>query len=144
MKKRFTVQVLQTRAGNVAAIMEIDATSEKAAAALRDDIYDTINRMRNLLGPLQYITTSEELNEPERGDSLMVYVPDATRGDLIAALATMPDEAFGWFVLACAMSAMTKGGNAQIWPDGMGGFSSESRASVDVVRAAADTYMSQK
>ena len=76
-----------------------------------------------------------------QGDSLMVHVPDATRGDLIAALATMPDEAFGWFVLACPQSAMTKGGLAQIWPDGMGGFSSASRASVEAVRNAADAYL---
>ena len=76
-----------------------------------------------------------------RGDSLMVHVPDATRGDLLAALATMPDEAFGWFVLACPRAAMTKGGLAQIWPDGMGGFTQASRASVEAVRKAADAYL---
>lgn len=76
------------------------------------------------------------------GDSFTVHVPDANRGALITALATMPDEAFSWFVLACPVSAMMKGGNAQIWPDGMGGFSPESRASVEAVRAAADDYLS--
>lgn len=85
--------------------------------------------------------TKPKFTRSPRGDSFMVHVPDATRGALIEALATMPDEAFGWFVLACPVSAMTKGGRAQIWPDGMGGFSQESRASVDVVRQAADAYL---
>lgn len=75
------------------------------------------------------------------GDNFMVRVEDPTRVDLIAALATMPAEAFWWFVLACPMSAMTKGGHAQIWPDGMGGFESASRASVEAVRKAADAYL---
>ena len=76
-----------------------------------------------------------------RGDSLMIHVPDATRGDLLAALATMPDEAFGWFVLACQPIRVGTGATSQIWPGGMGGFSSESRASVAAVRKAADLYL---
>lgn len=72
-----------------------------------------------------------------------VQVPDATRRDLIKALATMPDEAFGWFVLACPTSAMMHGGRAQIWPDGIGGFSGDSRASIEAVRKAADAYLAK-
>lgn len=73
-----------------------------------------------------------------------VHVPDVARVALLTALATMPDEAFGWFVLACPVSAMMKGGHAQIWPDGMGGFSQESQTSVEAVRAAADAYLEAK
>lgn len=65
MKKRFSVPVLQTRTGTVTAILEIDAMSEEAADALRDEVYDTIHRMRTLLGPLQNITASEVTTEPE-------------------------------------------------------------------------------
>lgn len=79
-----------------------------------------------------------------QGDSLMVHVPDANRGDLIKALATMPEEAFDWLVLACPTSSMMKGGRAQIWPDGMGGFSSESQASVEAMRTAADAYLAYR
>lgn len=77
----------------------------------------------------------------EKKDS--VAVPNATRRDLIAALATMPDEAFDWFVVACPTSAMAHGGRAQIWPDGIGGFSAESRASIDAVRKTADAYLAK-
>jgi hypothetical protein len=56
----------------------------------------------------------------------------------------MPDEAFGWFVMACPQSAMTKGGNAQIWPDGIGGFSHDSKVAIEEVRAAADEYLNRK
>jgi hypothetical protein len=64
---------------------------------------------------------------------------DRTR--IIAALTTMPDEAFGWFVLAAQTSAMIKGGNTQIWPDGIGGFTDESRKSITEIRAAAEEYL---
>lgn len=85
--------------------------------------------------------TVTEADEAPAGDSLMVPVNDATRGDLIAALAAMPEESFSWFALACQASAMTKGGNAQIWPDGIGGFSAESRASIETVRKAVDAWL---
>lgn len=87
----------------------------------------------------------------EEGDSISVpadqgqpgepnlHVPDG-RVALIAALATMPDEAFGWFVLACAPSALPSA-RAQIWPDGLGGFQEASRKSVEAVRAAASAYL---
>jgi len=86
-------------------------------------------------------TTKRRAPKAPKGDSLMVHVPNANRGDLIAALATMPDEAFGWFVLACRPAAMMTGALSQIWPDGMGGFSSASRASVEAVRQAAAAYL---
>lgn len=65
-----------------------------------------------------------------RGDSLMIHVPDANRGALLTALATMPDEAFGWFVV------WATGVNVQ-YPDGLGGFSDESQASIQALRTAA-------
>ncbi len=66
-------------------------------------------------------------------------VPDRTR--ILKALAEMPNEAFSWFVLAAAPSAMRHGANSQIWPDGIGGFSQESQKAIADVRAAADDYM---
>lgn len=53
----------------------------------------------------------------------------------------MPDEAFSWFVLATVPSAMMKGANNQIWPDGIGGFTKESKESINEVRAAANEYL---
>jgi hypothetical protein len=50
------------------------------------------------------------------------------RDALIEALRTMPDEAFGWVVIAIA---------TRIFPDGLGGFMPDSRASIDAARAAA-------
>jgi len=75
------------------------------------------------------------------GDSFTVTVPDATRGQILEALATMPDEAFGWFVLAAQPSAMTQGANTQIWPDGIGGFTAESRAAITALRDAVEEYL---
>lgn len=71
-------------------------------------------------------------------------MPDMKRLALIKALAAMPDEAFSWFVMACPTSAMMKGGHAQIWPDGMGGFQDASRKSVEAVRKAADAYLAEE
>jgi len=78
------------------------------------------------------------------GDSFTVTVPDATRGPMIEALATMPEEAFGWFVLAARSSAMTQGATAQIWPDGIGGFMPESRAAIEALRDAVAVYLEAK
>jgi hypothetical protein len=78
------------------------------------------------------------------GDSFTVTVPDATRGQMIEALATMPEEAFGWFVLAARSSAMTQGATAQIWPDGIGGFMPESRAAIEALRDAVAAYLEAK
>ncbi len=61
---------------------------------------------------------------------------DTNRTRILAALSTMPDEAFGYLLLACAPSAMLHGAHAQIWPDGIGGFTQESRASIEETRAA--------
>lgn len=63
------------------------------------------------------------------------------RKEIIKILETMPDEAFSWFVLATAPSAMMKGANNQIWPDGIGGFTQESRDSINAIRKAADDYL---
>jgi hypothetical protein len=62
------------------------------------------------------------------------------REALLAALRDMPDEAFGWFVLACPPKAMMHGATAQIWPDGIGGFTPASRKSIEAVRKAAQEY----
>lgn len=50
------------------------------------------------------------------------------RGELLAILEQMPDEAFGWIVAAIAV---------RIYPDGLGGFRPESRASIERARAQA-------
>lgn len=147
---------LETRALNIHGTLEIFVAPSSGKG--HDSGY---TKVRNGLEALGFRVTSLEptgtpvLNRkladeqpaaeklPE-GDSLMVHVPDATRGALIEALATMPDEAFGWFVLACPQSAMTQGGAAQIWPDGTGGFTAESRKSIDAVRDAAQAYMENR
>ena len=74
------------------------------------------------------------MKKAPRGDSLMVHVPDATRGKLLEALALMPDEVFGWFVV------WANGGMMQ-FPDGLGGFLPESRASIATLRDAAAKYL---
>lgn len=63
------------------------------------------------------------------------------RAGLLTALATMPDEAFMWLVLACRQRAMVNGANNQVWPDGIGGFTSESRSAIDGVRGAAEAWI---
>lgn len=53
------------------------------------------------------------------------------RTRLLTILSAMPDEAFTWLLLA--IHKRTPGQpmpGCQIWPDGIGGFSSESRASI--------------
>lgn len=65
------------------------------------------------------------------------------RHEILRILGSMPDEAFGWFILACRASAMTTGANAQIWPDGMGGFREDSRAAVAALRTEAQRYIDQ-
>jgi hypothetical protein len=52
---------------------------------------------------------------------------------LLLILATMPDEAFMWLV----QSIMLVPGRANVWPDGIGGFRDESRASITAARDAA-------
>jgi hypothetical protein len=66
-------------------------------------------------------------------------MPSRTR--ILKALEVMPDEAFGWFVLATTPSAMLKGANNQIWPDGVGGFMQASKDSINEIRAAAEEYV---
>jgi hypothetical protein len=66
---------------------------------------------------------------------------DRTR--IMKALDTMPDEAFGWFVMACQPHSMVLGANSQIWPDGMGGFMQASRDSVAELRDAAQEYLTK-
>lgn len=65
------------------------------------------------------------------------------RTRILKALEKMPDEAFKWFVLATAPSAEMHGANNQIWPDGIGGFTEESKKSINEVRAAADEYINK-
>lgn len=67
--------------------------------------------------------------------------PLSPKQRIIAALDAMPDEAFGWFVLAARPSAMTQGALTQIWPDGIGGFQQASRDAITAVRTAADDYV---
>lgn len=57
---------------------------------------------------------------------------------LILILASMPSEAFGWLVVALANPP---GRNGQVWPDGLGGFRSESRASIEAAIAEARVLM---
>lgn len=76
--------------------------------------------------------------KPPKG-LIMIHVPDATRGPIIRALATMDDEAFSWLVLAMPPSAMLHGGTCQIWPDGLGGF--QDRATLEALRVAAQAWL---
>lgn len=55
------------------------------------------------------------------------------RHALIDALAGMPEEAFGWFVV-WATGAMVQ------YPDGLGGFKPESRTAIAALRTAALAY----
>lgn len=61
-------------------------------------------------------------------------LPVSERSKLIGVLATMPEEAFGWFV-AWASGAMMQ------YPDGLGGFRDESEKSIKALRKAAKKYM---
>lgn len=60
VKRTFSVPIMQTRVGTVTAIMVIDALSDAHAEALRDEMYDTIDRVRRIFQPLQHITGSEQ------------------------------------------------------------------------------------
>lgn len=64
------------------------------------------------------------------------WEPPADRVPLMAALASMPDEAFGWLLLTlCDLPLST--GRGQVWPDGLGGFMDASRVAIEKVRAEA-------
>ena len=65
-----------------------------------------------------------------RGDSFTVHVPDATRADLIARLAELPDDAFSWFV-AWTQTA---------FPYGLDGVQPESRAAIARLRDAGKRF----
>ena len=58
------------------------------------------------------------------------------RKPLLQVLETMPDEAFGWFVLWAS-------GHMVQYPDGLGGFQNESRTSIVALRKAATNYADQ-
>lgn len=58
---------------------------------------------------------------------------DRDRYDLLAALANLPDEAFGWFV-GWASGSMVQ------FPDGLGGFQPQSRLGIAALRKAAGSY----
>lgn len=68
---------------------------------------------------------------------------ETKRQRLLDAIGTLPDEALSWLALACAPKAMLHGAHAQIWPDGIGGFTRESRAAIDRVREAAASCFDQ-
>ncbi|MGE3276706.1 MAG: hypothetical protein AB7O67_16465 [Vicinamibacterales bacterium] len=53
---------------------------------------------------------------------------------ILLVLATMPDEAFGWFVAWASGAPVT-------YPDGLGGFLPESRASIEALRTEARALM---
>ena len=113
-------------------------TVAHAATALDAEVIATaFNHLAFLIESFRSLIAE---TETPRGDSLMVHVPDATRGDLIAALATMPDEAFGWVIGALSSHAGMRG-FLQIFPDGLGGFQHDSRASIDAAQAAADALL---
>ncbi len=57
----------------------------------------------------------------------------ATRANLIAVLAAMPEEAFGYFVAWA-------GGMTLQYPDGLGGFQQASQDSIKQLRAQAKAY----
>jgi hypothetical protein len=56
---------------------------------------------------------------------------------LLLILATMPSEAFGWLLLHIAGSA----GSGQVWPDGIGGFTSESQTSIKAAKHEAEAMI---
>lgn len=57
-----------------------------------------------------------------------------SRLKLLLVLATMPEEAFGWFVM------WANGGMMQ-YPDGLGGFSRNSQESILALRREAKEYI---
>lgn len=61
------------------------------------------------------------------------------RAALQLAISEMPDEAFSWLALA----AMPRLYGPQIWPDGLGGFSDESRRCIVAAAMAASAYTQQ-
>lgn len=68
------------------------------------------------------------------------------RAKLLQVLTDMPDEAFGWFVMWASVGSphgsMAQQQQArQIFPDGIGGFTDESRKSIDALRKAAKKFM---
>lgn len=85
------------------------------------------------------MTDALELKFEEVADT-----PLKLKGNLLLALAQMPDEAFGWFTLAAMQGAMTGGALTQIWPDGDGGFSVESREAIEAVRCWAGAFNEAK
>lgn len=63
------------------------------------------------------------------------------RMKLLLALAMMPDEAFGWFVgWAMLQNAKHPAPEAYRFPDGLGGFSPESRTAIALMQKAAKEY----
>lgn len=66
-----------------------------------------------------------------------------SRVKLLLCLATMPDEAFSWFV-AWALQNDFKWPGKFKFPDGLGGFRPESRSAIEQLRAAATEYMNKQ
>lgn len=70
------------------------------------------------------------------------------RTQLLHALETMPDEAFGWLVGGCLPPPHGAAGGfgpmPRIWPDGLGGFLETSREAIVAVQTAAQAYWDAK
>lgn len=63
------------------------------------------------------------------------------RDRLNRALQAMPDESFGWLLFSLTTLEAHAARLPQIWPDALGGFTSENRAAITEVRAAADALV---
>ena len=75
------------------------------------------------------------MEKPRTAEAIVRMASDhQKRRRLLAVLALMPDEAFWWFV-AWASGAMMQ------FPDGLGGFSMESRSAIADLRAAAEEFL---
>lgn len=59
---------------------------------------------------------------------------------LLLVLASMPDEAFTWLVIAIAKLP----NRPNVWPDGIGGFTHESRDAISAARAAAGELLNEQ
>jgi hypothetical protein len=59
------------------------------------------------------------------------------REKLLTVLRQMPDEAFGYLLLALLPHAAAEGATCQIWPDGIGGFTEPAAMSISEARDCA-------
>lgn len=107
----------------------ITFTGTAVFASMGKYVTDFLTRFK---GPGWVITSKEE------------HVEDSRKAGLLEVLDEMPEEAFGWFVVWAARGKPSGAGHdyiGQMFPDGIGGFSRESQASIEALRAAAHQYM---